>query len=97
MKYHRIIVSSCRRDAVWRAGRAKTPVQDERTGGRRAPEAAGDGARGGGRGDQRPAGWFRCPHQNLWHVGTDLVSARGLTREFDGRRRKRVLARTIRE
>ena len=35
--------------------------------------------------------------RSLWHVGADLVSAGWLTREFDGRRRKRVLVKIIGE
>jgi hypothetical protein len=35
--------------------------------------------------------------RNLWHLGADLVSAIQLTREFDGRRRKRVLVKIIGE
>ena len=45
-------------------GRERTPVQDGQDR-RRAPEAAGAGARGCGRGDQRPS--------RLWHVGAHLL------------------------
>ena len=83
-------------------GRARAPVWDDGQGlaagklGRRSPEAAWAAKRSRG-GDERPPGWFRCAHQNLWHVGADLVSAGWLTLEFDGRRRKRVLVKIIRE
>ena len=35
--------------------------------------------------------------RSLWYMGTDLVSAEWLPREFDGRRRKRVLVKIIGE
>jgi hypothetical protein len=39
---------------------------------------ARDGVRGCCGGDQRPAGWFRFAHQNLWHLGADLSRPDGM-------------------
>ena len=36
------------------------------------------GPRSRGGGDERPAGWFRFAHQNLWHLGADLSRPGGM-------------------
>ena len=62
----------------------RTPVLNEGQGlavgkpGRHTLEAAGDGPRGGGCRDQRPARRLRLARRNLWHLGADLFRPGGM-------------------